>query len=100
MVPARTGGQLLNRLLSEPEPRVALWFECSPGVRISRFNNNKEYRPVIINEDDLDKYFNLKIEGTNFLKSYPMHKLQYYPVSRDVNKPTNNNERLIEAIKN
>jgi putative SOS response-associated peptidase YedK len=55
---------------------------------------------VVINEEDLDEYFNLKTEGTNFLRSYQAPKLKFHPVSKDVNKPTNNNKQLIEAIKN
>jgi len=57
-------------------------------------------QPVVINEEDLDEYFNLKTEGTNFLRSYQAPKLKFHPVSKDVNKPTNNNKQLIEAIKN
>ena len=57
-------------------------------------------QPVVINEGDLDEYFNLKIEGTNFLRSYQAPKLKFHPVSRDVNKPTYNSKHLIEAIIN
>ena len=57
-------------------------------------------QPVVINKEDLDEYFNLKTEGTNFLRSYQAPKLKFHPVSKDVNKPTNNNKQLIEAIKN
>ena len=57
-------------------------------------------QPVIINEEDLDAYLNLKIEGTNFLRSYQAPKLKFHPVSKNVNKPANNNKQLIEAIKN
>jgi putative SOS response-associated peptidase YedK len=64
----------------------------------SNVANIHQRQPVIINEEDLDKYFNLKIEGTNFLKSYQTQKLKYYPVIKDVNKPTNNYKRLIEAV--
>ena len=49
---------------------------------------------------DLDAYLNLKIEGTNFLRPYQAPKLKFHPVSKDVNKPANNNKQLIEAIKN
>ena len=53
-------------------------------------------QPAIINEEDLDAYLNLKIEGTNFLRSYQAPKLKFHPVSKDVNKPANNNKQLIE----
>ena len=36
---------------------------------------------VIINEKDLNNYFNLKEEGTGFLKSYNAPKLIFYPLS-------------------
>ena len=57
-------------------------------------------QPVVINEEYLDEYFNLKIEGTDFLRSYQAPKMKFHPVSRDVNKTTNNSKHLIEAIKN
>jgi putative SOS response-associated peptidase YedK len=57
-------------------------------------------QPVIINEEDLDAYLNLKIEGTNFLRSYQAPKLKFHPVSKDVNKPANNSKQLIETQKN
>jgi len=55
---------------------------------------------MIINEEDLDKYFNLKIEGLNFLNSYKPPELKFHPVSREVNKPLNNSKELIEVLKN
>jgi putative SOS response-associated peptidase YedK len=56
-------------------------------------------QPVIINEKDLNNYFNLKKEGTSFLKSYKAPKLKFHPVSRDVNNPINNTKELIEELK-
>ena len=53
-------------------------------------------QPVIINEKDLNNYFNLKNEGTSFLKSYKAPKLIFYPVSKDVNNPLNNTKELIQ----
>ena len=57
-------------------------------------------QPVVINEEDLDEYFNLKTEGTKFLRSCQAPELKFHPVSKDVNKPANNNKQLIKAIKN
>ena len=57
-------------------------------------------QPVVINEEYLDEYFNLKIEGTDFLRSYQAPKMKFHSISRDVNKTTNNSKHLIEAIKN
>ena len=56
-------------------------------------------QPVIINEKDLSNYFNLKKEGTSFLKSYKALELKFHPVSKDVNKPKNNTKELIGEIK-
>ena len=56
-------------------------------------------QPVIINEKDLSNYFNLKKEGTSFLKSYKVPKLKFHPVSKDVNNPINNTKELIEELK-
>ena len=56
-------------------------------------------QPVIINDEDIDKYFNLKIEGTNFLQFYESPNLKFYPVGKDVNKPTNNRKQLIMKLK-
>jgi putative SOS response-associated peptidase YedK len=54
---------------------------------------------VIINEKDLNNYFNLKKEGTSFLKSYKTPELKFHPVSKDVNNPINNLKELIEELK-
>ncbi len=70
------------------------------GEASSHVADIHQRQPVVINEEDLDEYFNLKTEGTNFLRSYQAPKLKFHPVSKDVNKPTNNNKQLIEAIKN
>ena len=56
-------------------------------------------QPVIINEKDLNNYFNLKKEGTSFLKSYKAPILIFHPVSKDVNNPINNTKELIEKLK-
>ena len=56
-------------------------------------------QPVIINEEDLNNYFNLKKEGTSFLKSYKTPELKFHPISKDVNNPTNNTKELIEELK-
>ena len=56
-------------------------------------------QPVIINEKDLNNYFNLKKEGTSFLKSYKAPDLKFHPVSKDVNNPINNTKELVEELK-
>ena len=70
------------------------------GEASSHVADIHQRQPVVINEEDLDEYFNLKTEGTNFLRSYQAPKLKFHPICKDVNNPTNNNKQLIEAIKN
>ena len=53
-------------------------------------------QPVIINEKDLNNYFDLKKKETSFLKSYKTPKLKFHPVSKDVNNLINNTKELIE----
>ena len=55
-------------------------------------------QPVILNEKDINNYLNLQIDGSNFLKDAKKPKLEFYEISKDVNKPTNNNISLIQKI--
>ena len=55
-------------------------------------------QPVIITEEGFNDYFNLKKEGTSFLKSYKAPELKFHPVSKDVNKPINNTIELIKEL--
>jgi Uncharacterized conserved protein len=55
-------------------------------------------QPVILNEGDVNKYLNIEISGSNYLKQSPKSKLSFYEISKDVNKPTNNNISLIQPI--
>ncbi len=57
-------------------------------------------QPVILNESDVNRYLNLELEGSNFLKESKKVNLEFYEISRDVNKPTNNNISLIQNINN
>jgi len=52
-------------------------------------------QPVIIEKKYLNHYLDVKNDGVDFLNSYKAPELQFHPVSRDVNIPTNNNENLI-----
>ena len=63
-------------------------------------NVNKVHhrQPVILNEKDINNYLNLQIDGSNFLKEAKKPKLEFYEVSKDVNKPTNNSISLIQKI--
>jgi len=55
-------------------------------------------QPVIINETDINRYLNLELQGSIFLKECKKIDLTFYEVSKDVNKPTNNSASLIQAI--
>ena len=55
-------------------------------------------QPVILNERDINNYLNLQINGSNFLKESNKPKLEFYEISKDVNKPTNNAISLIQKI--
>ena len=53
-------------------------------------------QPVIINESDINRYLNLELNGSSFLKECKKPKLEFYQISKDVNKPTNNSISLIQ----
>ena len=55
-------------------------------------------QPVIINESDINRYLNLELNGSSFLKECKKPKLEFYQISKDVNKPTNNSISLIQKI--
>ena len=55
-------------------------------------------QPVILNEGDVNRYLNLKLSGSNFLRECKKTKLSFYKVSKEVNKPTNNSISLIQKL--
>ncbi len=55
-------------------------------------------QPVILNENDINRYLNLELSGSNFLNECKKTKLSFYEVSKEVNKPTNNSISLIQKI--
>tara|TARA_Y100000590_G_scaffold460842_1_gene621117 strand:+ start:2146 stop:2772 length:627 start_codon:yes stop_codon:yes gene_type:complete len=57
-------------------------------------------QPVILNEIDVNRYLNLELNGSDFLKECKKKKLIFYEISKDVNKPTNNSISLIQQTKN
>ena len=66
-------------------------------------NNNKKIhhrQPVILNQTDVNRYLNLEISGSSFLKECKKPNLVFYEVSKDVNKPSNNTISLIQKINN
>ena len=58
--------------------------------------------PVILHSEDydlwLDPDFDEKEPLTTLLKTYPAEAMEAYPVSRRVNKPSNNEPSCIESV--
>ena len=55
-------------------------------------------QPVILKEDYIQPYLNLSNNGVTILKNRKKIDLDFYIVSKDVNKPSNNNKSLIQKI--
>ena len=53
--------------------------------------------PLILNEEQISNYLDIKKEGTDILKSIKPPELKFRIVSKDVNKPINNDPSLINA---
>ena len=53
-------------------------------------------QPVILNQTDINRYLNLELSGSSFLKECKKPKLIFHKVSKDVNKPSNNIASLIQ----
>ena len=57
--------------------------------------HNRE--PLILNEEQISNYLDIKKEGIDFLKSIKAPELKFYEVSKNVNKPINNHLSLIKS---
>mgnify|MGYP001097774952 FL=1 len=57
-------------------------------------------QPVILNEKDINRYLNIELNGSSFLKECKKPNLEFYEISKEVNKPTNNNISLIQRVAN
>ena len=55
-------------------------------------------QPVIINQTDINRYLNLELSGSSFLKECKKPNLIFHEISKDVNKPTNNTASLIQKV--
>ncbi len=55
-------------------------------------------QPVVLNQTDVNRYLNLELSGSNFLKEVKKPKLIFHEISKNVNKPTNNTASLIQPI--
>ena len=56
-------------------------------------------QPVILSEKDINRYLNLGVPGSDFLRKCKKPSLDFYEVAKDVNKPTNNTVSLIQKKK-
>ena len=55
-------------------------------------------QPVILFEEDIKDYLNLKNNGSDLLKKRNKPLLTFHKISNQVNSPKNNNELLIKEI--
>ena len=62
------------------------------------FKKLHDRKPVILFERDIDQYLNLEIEATKLLFNRKIPDLDFYEISKKVNKPTNNDQSLIQKI--
>ena len=56
-------------------------------------------QPVILNEQDIDKYLDSSEDVTPFLFERNKPNFEFYEISKDVNRPQNNSSNLIEKVK-
>jgi putative SOS response-associated peptidase YedK len=56
-------------------------------------------QPVLLNEKNVNRYLNIELNGSDLLKECKKPNLNFYQISKDVNKPTNNSLSLIQKIK-
>jgi len=54
--------------------------------------------PLILNEEQISNYLDIKKEGADILKSIKAPKLKFHEVNKDVNKPINNDASLIKSM--
>ena len=55
-------------------------------------------QPVILDEQDIDKYLDSSEDVTPFLFERNKPNFEFYEISKDVNRPQNNSSNLIEKI--
>ena len=53
--------------------------------------------PLIISEEQILDYLNIKKEGMDILRSIKPPRLKFHEVNKDVNKPINNDPSLINS---
>ena len=63
-----------------------------------KVNKIHQRQPVILNENDVNRYLNIELNGSSFLKESKKPNLEFYEISKEVNKPTNNSMSLIQRV--
>ena len=54
--------------------------------------------PLIINQSQINNYLNIKKDAIKVLNSIKPPKLKFHEVSKDVNNPSNNDQKLINNL--
>ena len=54
--------------------------------------------PLILGEEQISNYLDIKKEGTDILKSIKPPKIKFHEVSKNVNRPINNDPSLIKSM--
>ena len=55
-------------------------------------------KALIVNKSQISNYLNIKKEGKDILNSIKAPELKFHEVSKEVNKPINNDSSLINAL--
>ena len=55
-------------------------------------------QPVSLYEQDIERYLESNEDITSFLVKRNKPNFEFYEISKDVNKPQNNNSNLIEKV--
>ena len=53
---------------------------------------------LFLNQADINRYLNIELQGSAFLKERKIPDLIFHEVSKDVNKPTNNSAALVQPV--
>ena len=68
---------------------------CEASKTVSKIHHRQ---PVIINKSQINNYFNLNNDAVEFLKNLKPPELKFHKISKDINKPTNNDPSLIKPL--
>ena len=66
---------------------------------ISNVSEIHQRQPVLLDEKNVNRYLNIELNGSVFLRECKKPNLNFYKVSKEVNRPTNNSFFLIQKVK-